>query len=231
MTRRARRRRLGVGLVAFGATGLVLALATAALLLGSLAAINDAASGFQRQRAEVVAMLGPAAEALDDAATGAANAGTSLGATRDAAGRAATLTARLASSFDSLAALGAFELFGARPFGAVAGQFVEVGAEARLVSVDLGAAAVAMDRNIADSQAVASKLRELVTRLEELGDSLAEPAEPERATAAATLPIVTAAFLLTGLLLWIALLALASLWLGARMLRTVPDSRRWAVGA
>ena len=114
MIRRQRRRRLGYGLLAFGLSGLVLLLAAAALVFGSLAAVDDAATGFEEQRAELLAMLGPASSALDGAATSATNASASLTSSAGAAERAATLTTRLASSFEGLAALSTFEILGSR---------------------------------------------------------------------------------------------------------------------
>ncbi len=220
MTARARRRRrLGISLLAFGAVGLALIVAAGALLLGSLAVLDDVASGFERQRAEVVALLEPAATALERAATSAANAGASLGATRDAAARAAGLTARLAASFESLAGLGAFEIFGARPFGAMAGQFAAVGSEARLVSTDLAAAAAAMGTNVADSEAVASDLHALATRVESLRAGLGSPAGGDPSTTDGSLQLGAARLVLLGLLAWLAVPALVSLWLGARLAR------------
>ena len=106
MTRRPRRRRLGYGLLAFGLSGLVLLLAAAALVFGSLAAVDDAATGFETQRAELLAMLGPASSAMDGAATSASNAGTSLTSSAAAADHAAVLTNRLAAAFEGLAEQG-----------------------------------------------------------------------------------------------------------------------------
>ena len=59
------RRRLGMGLMAFGAAGLVLIAAAGALVLASLSAVDDAATGFEEQRREILAMLGPASAALE----------------------------------------------------------------------------------------------------------------------------------------------------------------------
>jgi hypothetical protein len=128
------------------------------ILLESLAVLDDAATGFERQRAEVVALLEPASTALDRAATSASNAGASLAATRDAAAQAAQLTSRLADSYDGLAALGSFDLLGTRPFAVLAGQFAAVATEARTVSADLGVTAASMNTNVTDSAAVAADL-------------------------------------------------------------------------
>ena len=53
-------------MLAFGLSGLVLLLAAAALVFGSLAAVDDAATGFERQRAELFALRSRRAQRLDE---------------------------------------------------------------------------------------------------------------------------------------------------------------------
>jgi hypothetical protein len=208
-----------MGLIAFGVAGLVLIGAAGALVLASLGAVDDAATGFEEQRAELVAMLGPASAALEGAAASAANAGTSLAETRDAATQAAELMTRLASSFESLASLGSFELLGARPFAAISGQFADVANQSRTLSADLGDAAAAMATNIEDSSAVAADLRVLAAQLGELEASLGGAP----GAAGASLPVDAARFVLVGLLLWLAVPAIASIVVGWRWSRPAPE--------
>ena len=217
MTRRQRRRRLGTGLLAFGLSGVVLLLAAAALVFGSLAAVDDAATGFEAQRAELLAMLGPAADALDSAATSATNAGTSLTTSAGAADQAATLTNRLAGSFEGLASLSTFEIFGARPFAALEGEFRQVGETARTLSTDLESTAAALRTNVSDTADVAGDLRALATQLEALETSLATPEGGGLSSATAALN--AARIVLVGLLAWLAVPAIVSTWLGWRLTR------------
>lgn len=223
MTRRPEieRRRLGMGLVAFGVVGLVLIGSAGALLLASLSAVGDAATGFERQRTQVVEMLGPASAALERAASSASNAGTSLAETRDSAAQAATLMTRLSDSFDSLAALGSFDILGARPFAAISGQFSQVAAESRTLSADLARTAAAMNTNITDSTAVAADLRALADQLDELETSLGGSSGTAPGAGNASLPIALAQAVLIGLLAWFAVPAAASLWIGLRWYRPV----------
>ena len=86
---------------------------------------------------------------------------------------------RLASSFESLASLGSFDVLGARPFAGISGQFAEVASQSRTLSTDLGDAAAAMEANITDSAAVAADLRVLAAQLEELEASLGGGREGE----------------------------------------------------
>ena len=221
--RRQRRRRIGTGLIAFGVAGLVLTGAAGALVLASLRAVGDAASGFEEQRTEIVAMLGPASAALEGAAESAAHAGTSLAATRDAATQAAELMIRLSASFENLAALGTFEILGARPFATLSGQFADVAAESRTLSADLAMTAGAMQTNISDSTAVAEDLRALAAQLDTLESSLGAGPDGEIPSADATLPIAAAQVVLVGLLLWLAVPAIASVALGWRWRRGAPE--------
>lgn len=215
-----RRTRLGRGLFLFGLSGLVLLALAAAVLVGSLSAVADAATGFERQRAEIVAMLEPAAASLERAATSAENASTSLSVTSGAAARAATLTAALAESFDGLAALSNFELLGARPFAALEGRFSSVALESRALAGDLTAASAALAANVTNSDAVAGDLRALAAQLDELGAGLGIDGGPGGAAPTGpSLPILGAVLLVAGLLVWLAIPAAICTWLGWRLLR------------
>jgi hypothetical protein len=223
--RRANRRRLGVGLLFFGVTGVVLVVAAGVLVLSSLAAIGDAASGFERQRAEALSVLGPASDALKHAATSAANASASLTETSAAADQAAQLTARLADSFDGLASLGSFDILGNHPFGQLSGQFGGVASDARTLSTDLTSAAARMRTNVTDSAAVATDLRSLGDQLDQLRASLGNGAGGAGASGGggvaqgAAISVDAARLVLIGLLAWFAMPALASLWLSWRLLK------------
>ena len=216
-----RRRRLGVGLLAFGIAGLVLVVLAAVLVLSSLAAVDTTASGFERQRAELVAMIDPAASALSDAATSASNAGASLTTASEASRRAADLSGRLATSFEGMAGLGSFDVFGARPFAGVASQFTDVATQSRTLATDLTATADALAQNVADSTAVAVDLRNLADRLRRLEAStgVSGTGAPGTADAGSSLPIGAARLVLLGLLAWLAIPAIVSTWLGWRLAR------------
>lgn len=220
-------RRTGGALLAFGAIGLGLLVATGALVLGSLSAVDDAVTGFDRQRTELVAMLGPASAALTNAADSAERAGSSLTQASDAAVRASALTASLAESFEGLAALGTFEVLGARPFAGMSQRFVSVGADARSLTTSLQATATSLQTNAGDSAAVAGNLRSLAAQLRSLEASVAGPgggttASDRAATQGAAAAVGFARLLLLGILAWLAVPAIASAWLGWRLYRSAP---------
>lgn len=217
-------RRLGAGLIAFGLIGLILISAAAALVLGSLSALDAAATGFDKQRTELVAMMRPASAALSNAAASAGNAGASLTTTSAAADRAGLLATNLADSFDGLAALGSFEVFGARPFAGLSQNFGAVGADARALATDLRTAAESMRTNAADAASVATNLRSLATQLETLVGSLDSGTGAGSVgglTSSATAQLGLARLVLIGLLAWLAVPALASAVVGWRMVKTV----------
>jgi hypothetical protein len=214
-----RRRRLGYGLVAFGASGLVLALIAAVLVLATFGAVGDAASGFERQRTELLSMVEPAASALTDAADSASHAGASLTKASDASRRASDLTSRMASSFESLAGLGSVDIFGSRPFAGFSSQFTDVAAQSRALSTDLNSTADALTTNVTDSESVATDLRSLAGRLRQLETTL----QPSSGAAASPgLPILVAQIVLLGILAWFAVLALGCVWVGLRVARNQP---------
>jgi len=216
-----RRRRLGIGLVAFGAFGLVLSVAAAFLVLATLGAVRSAASGFEQQRTELLSMVEPAATALGQAADSASHAGTSLTQASDASRRAADLTTRMATSFEGLAGLGSMEVLGTRPFAGFSAQFAELAAQSRTLSTDLTSTADALTTNVTDSESVASDLRDLADRLRGLETSLGAGGT----IPAAGVPILAAQIVLLGLLAWVAVLSTGSIWLGRRLARNQPFGR------
>jgi hypothetical protein len=212
-------RRTGGALLAFGLAGATLILAAATLVLTSLAAVDDAVSGFERQRTELLNLLEPASIALADAGDAADRAGGSLTGAGDAAGRAAGLSSSLASSFDGLAALEGLEILGIRPFAGSARQFADVASEARALASDLTATASALRQNVADGATVAAHLRALAAQLDRLESSLRAPSSVAGNLGGSSVPITVARLVLLGLLAWLAVPAVASTWLGWSLTR------------
>lgn len=210
----ASRRRLGRGLVAFGGIGLALLLATAVLAMVTLGSIGDAATGLERQRTDLVRMLEPAATSIRDAATSATHAGTSLTASAKAAQDGASLTTQLATSMEQLNSLSNLDILGQRPFAGIGSSFGELAARSRTLSASLTTTADALGADIADTAAVGRDLNRLADQLDQLRSSAGATGPSAASTGFAWLPI-----LLLALLLWLAVPAVASLWIGLRLLR------------
>lgn len=208
------RRRLGRALVAFGGIGLALILATAVLAIVTIGTIGDAATGLERQRTELVGMLEPAATSIRDAATSATHAGASLTSSAKAAQDGASLTTQLAASMDQLNSLSNLDILGQRPFAGIGSSFGELAARSRTLSSSLTTTADALGADIADTNAVGRDLNRLADQLDALRASAGSSGPSGASTGFAWLPII-----LLGLLVWLAVPAAASLWLGLRLLR------------
>lgn len=215
-SRQPRRRNLGLTLAAFGLAGLVLTAAAATLVLGSLGALAGVAASLDRQRAELVDLIDPAAAALNRSADSAANASVSLTASAAAAEDAAALTSQLADSMDAMSQAASIQVFGTKPFGAAAASLAQVGASARLLSVDLHTTATTIAANVTDSAGVATDLRDLARQLETIGDNASAAGNASTVTATA---LDFGRVVLLGLLAWLAIPALVALWLGVGLWR------------
>jgi hypothetical protein len=214
-----RRRRLSEGLVAFGAVGLILLTGAAALLLSSLQAVADAATGLEAQRVQAIQMLDPTAASLRRAATSARNASSSLADSAQAARSAAALTDQLATAFDGLASLRDLVVLGVHPFAGMGGSFGDAASQSRSLSAQLITTADSMDQDVVDSGAVADDLDRLADQLSELRAGLG-PARDGAATppsgVSPGVAVNAARIILLGLLAWLAVPAVASLVLGIR---------------
>jgi len=203
-------------LAAFGLAGLVLTAAAATLVIGSLGAIAGVASSLDRQRAQLVDLIDPAAAALNRSADSAANASVSLTSSAAAAEDAAALTSQLADSMAAMSQAASFQVFGAQPFGAAAASLAQVAASSRTLSGDLHTTATSIAANVTDSAGVAADLRDLARQLTAIGVS-ANAAGSASSVSATALDFGRA--ILLGLLAWLAIPAFIALLLGVQLAR------------
>jgi hypothetical protein len=208
----ADRQRLSQLLLAFGGIGLVLILATAALVAILLGQLDAAASSLSKGQAQLTAMLEPASSSLHDAATAAGHAGASLSASEAAARDGATLTVQMAVAMDQMHALASVDILGARPFGAAAASFSELATRSRSLSASLTTTADSLAADTTDSAAVSADLDRLASQLDALRAGTETAAPTDLDAGIGLLRIV-----LLGLLGWLAVPAIASLWLGRRL--------------
>src|SRR5439155_3098038 len=160
--------RLGRGLLAFGAVGIVLLATSAVLVLLTVGSLAGASADLDRQRASLVEMVGPASDALRSSATAARNAGSSLKSSAIAARDASTLTTQLADSLDQLAALSNISFLGTQPFAASGQSFGATASKSRALAATLATTADALDTNVVDSASVATDLGTLANQLDAL---------------------------------------------------------------
>jgi hypothetical protein len=194
--------RRGTALMAFGGVGLLLLGACLIAVVLSLVPLVNGAAALEQQRTDAVALIGPAADALEATATTAEHAGASLGTSVAAARDAASVTGQLADALQGLAAFSS--------------AFGDTAARSRTLSEDLSTTANALAQNQLDSASTAAQLRTLADRLHDLGETLGTAASPPpSAVAGVAVPLALGLVIL--LLLWLAVIAGACIWLGRRM--------------
>jgi hypothetical protein len=217
---RLHRRRLGWLLVAYGASGLLLAALGLGLILASLGTIADLARSVDAQRREVVALFESTATTLDRIAIASDDASASLTRTAETARRASALTTELADAMAELSRSADVVVLGTRPFAPVAAAFARIGERARAVSTELDRTASSVDRDAASLARIAGDVRAVRIQIGRLADGLGESGAGD--SSGEPLAFAVSRLVLVGLLLWLAVPAAVSLWLGARLVRGSP---------
>ena len=115
---------------------------------------------------------------------------------------------------EQLNSLSSLDILGQRPFAGIGSSFGELAARSRTLSTSLNTTADALGSDIADTAAVGRDLNRLADQLDQLRASTGAGGPSAASTGFAWLPI-----LLLALLLWLAVPAAASLWIGLRLLR------------
>jgi hypothetical protein len=211
------RRRAGRFLVAFGGIGLVLLAATAILVAVTLGGVGDAATSLERQRAQLVAMIQPTSASLRDAAAASQHAGASLTSSAAAARDGATLTTQLGDAMEQLNALSTLDILGTRPFASIGSSFGDLATRSRTLSTSLGRTADSLDADVADSATVTSDLGRLADQLDQLEGGIDGTGTASTGPISASAGFEALRLLLLALLAWLAVPAIASVWLGLRL--------------
>jgi hypothetical protein len=209
------RRRLGMGLVVYGALGILLLLLTAYLVAGSLGAIIDLGATIDRQRSALIASLDATSATLADVDRATANVTDNVRSGASAARDAASLTTDLASAMDELQAASGASFLGNRPFAALGDRFAEVGTRARAVSTSLGNLATTMDRDIGAIDSARTSLSAARNEVANLRGLLGGGTLSAQLGAFALARVIV-----VGLLVWLAVPAAVSLAAGWLLLRS-----------
>lgn len=213
-----RRRVLGWALVGHGGAGLAIAAAGLFFVAGSLGPVTGPVGSLDEQRDALTAWLATTSRTLGDASAAAGRVDGSLGSTASAAGEAALLTDELAVTMRQLASAMELELFGSRPFGALADDFGRVADRAATLSTDLATAGAAIEANREDSRRVAADFADLRADI----DQLRELVGASNVGDGGADPLAAARLLLVALLGWVAFGASISLVAGVALVRR-PD--------
>jgi hypothetical protein len=208
-------RRLGTGLVVYGAAGLLLLLLTAVLVAGSLGAIIDLGATIDRQRAALIASLDATSATLGEVDLASAGVSDNVRTGATAARDAAALTTDLAAAMDELQAASGVSFLGNKPFAALGDRFAEVGTRSRAVSTSLQSLATTMDRDVTQIAAVRTSLVAARVQVDNLRGLLGGSAMSAQVNAFAVSRLI-----LVGLLFWMAAPPALSLGAGLLLLRS-----------
>lgn len=197
------RRRAGMVLTGYGAAGLLLLGLAMAFVIG---AFDDGRGplGLEAQRRGLLELLDASKLALVDAEATARDADDGLSSTAAAARDGSRFVGDLGLTLRNLAASLRLSILGNQPFAGPADDFDRVAAQASTVAADLDQAATSIALGSEDMGALASDLAAMRSRIDRVKSNLAEiDAGRWRWLAAA-------------IVLWLAVPAVLSLWLGLR---------------
>ena len=211
------RRFVATGLVVYGASGLLL-IAVGGLLVGNaIATLADASARITEQRDALVATLRATSQTVDDAATGVGGVGDSLAAAKASSDQATELARSLGSTLRQLSSGMQIQVFGTQPLAGLSAGFDNAASQSEALATDLGEVSTALGSNTADLTTTRSDLVTLGERIDRLVDSLEATPLGETSSGGAPAVLIEAAF--AGLLLWLAVPAVAALAVGIGLLR------------
>ncbi len=210
------RRRLGAGLLAFGSSGLVILLAVAAFVVASLGSLGPFGGDLQTQVRALSRSLDATSSALGATRTATGNLGASVASAATSARGAASLATQLATTMHDLSGAMNISFLGTRPFAPLGGEFDQVGARSTDLANEMTTLATSLDANGRDASSLAGQVADLQAAVEGLRATVGPGSD--LGSAAALVSIARA--LLLALAVWLAIPAIAALWLGARIYRS-----------
>jgi hypothetical protein len=197
-------RRLGRTLVAFGASGLAIILASAI----ALAAIATGPMFDPNAPAVLDDALSHAQVSVTQGAAAARSASQTLATTRDSTAATAQMLSELAATMRQGSAALRVDVLGQQPFTTMADSFARTADRADAAATEVASAGTGVDETRGSLEALATSLTALAGDLD-----VARSPLPDHTT-------VTILFALLALLLgWLALLAVGCLAIGVRLLR------------
>jgi hypothetical protein len=224
---------LGVGLVIYGLTGLLLLAATLALMLASLGTVEQMAETLRDDGPDSVgARLDAATAALVETQAALESFEATLVATSGAAGSGEQLGRQLAASLRQLAVALDVTVLGTRPFAGLGAEFNTVAANADALAADLALTADALDGNQEALDRLGTELARLRGELVALRTGFAGPlpgdqpdgvgAEVETGLLPAAEAFTLSRLVMIAMLLWLGIQAVLALALGLRRVRRAP---------
>jgi hypothetical protein len=205
---------LSIGLIVYGVAGLLLAAVLLAALgpgdLGGLGRIDA-------ERHAVIDLLATTETTALDSRAAVDRARSSIDAGASAADESAGFARQLASALRQLGSSLRVDLFGSRPFEAAAGDIEGAADRAE-------AAATGLDRASSDARSGADGMGSLASDLQTASVELAAVRRGLEGTSDLGASLTWLRIALVGLVLWLAVPAIVSVWLGIRLRRASNES-------
>jgi hypothetical protein len=224
VARSRRHSALAAGLIAYGLVGLVILVVVASGILRGLSRVEALSVSFEQQRRDLTQALTTASTTIRSTGTTVSGIDQSLSQAQLAVTNAATLSADVSLTMGQLAASLNVDIFGSQPFVGVAGGFTQASEELLTLSNQLSLTSNALATNAADARIIGRDLLLLESSVEAVRDGL--KAAPD--TAVTGTDIGSLRMVLGALLAWLAVQAIAAVFLGLWLLRR---SRRRVVVA
>jgi hypothetical protein len=215
VARSRRHSALAVGLIAYGLVGLVILVVVASGILRGLGRVEALSVSFEQQRRDLTQALTTASTTIRSTGTTVSGIDQSLSQAQLAVTNAATLSADVSLTMGQLAASLNVDIFGSQPFVGVAGGFTQASDELLTLSNQLSLTSNALATNAADARIIGRDLLLLESSVEAVRDGL--KAEPD--TAVTGTDIGSLRMVLGALLAWLAVQAIAAVFLGLWLLR------------
>jgi hypothetical protein len=205
---------IATGLIAYGLFGLILA----AVLLAALGPADLGGLGrIDTERQAVVNLIASTEKTAIDSQAAVDRATGSIDAGADAADDSAGFARQLASALRQLGSTLRVDLFGSRPFESAAGDVEGAADRAE-------AAAGGLDRAASEARSGAEGMTALAADLQAASVELAAVRKGLEGTASLGVSLTWLRIALVGLVLWLAVPAVVSLWLGTRLRRVSNES-------
>jgi hypothetical protein len=209
-----RRGTLANGLIAYGVVGLLLGgVLLAALGPGDLGGLGR----IDTERQAIVELLASTETTALDSQAAVDRARTSINAGADAVGDSAAFARQLASALRQLGTALRVDLFGSKPFESAAGDVEGAADRAE-------AAAAGLDRAATEARSGADGMGSLAADLQAASVQLTAVRHGLEATSGLGASLTWLRIALVGLVLWLAVPAVACLWIGVRLRRTSNES-------
>ncbi len=206
--------RLGNALLAYGIAGLVVLAVLGAAVGFAATRLQGVLGTFETERDRLVVLLDDTSAALDTAGLAMDHAGTSLGDTGSALGDAATLAQTVSAGARNLVDITNLSILGQQPFARFADSLNGVAGDTDRLATSLASSSASIASSTADLSALGTRIRAIGDEVGLIRGDLSDM----DLDSGGWLPV--AALGVVALLIWLAIPALAAIWLGLRWRRT-----------